>query len=471
MGSGSDGAPQVVRLTFWPAFTPCHPWSAHVLYFCAVAGHGRGVAVCEVLGSLMVGGAPLSSSKQRRLLAALAIAHGGVVSSDRLGDVVWDGEPPDTDNALQTYVSRLRTVLGAGSVVRRPPGYALVLPVEAVDAWRFESLVDEARHRSPGEALELLDEALGLWRGAAYAEFADDEFARAEAVRLEELRASAAVARLDALLDLGRADDAAADAVRLIEADPYRESVWERRMRALHASGRTVDAVRAFREYRTVLADETGLEPSADLVALERALLASPSLSGPVDGRGALPSPLTSLVGRDAACDELVELVAAQRVVTLVGPGGVGKTRLAVEVARVHRRSHWFAGGLCRAGRRRCRRCRRRGRPRPRPRLKGPIRWRRCAVLSSTAAICWWSTTASTSSTTPPTSSLRWFRSAPSLRVLATSRTPLGVAGEQRVDGGSASRPRPRPRGSGWPTCRTAGRRGCSSNGPATQVS
>ena len=192
------------------------------------------------------------------------------------------------------------------------------------------------RRRPPGEALEVLDEALGLWRGAAYAEFADDEFARAEAVRLEELRASAAVARLDALLDLDRADDAAADAVRLIEADPYREAVWERRMRALHASGRTVDALRAFREYRTVLADGTGLEPSADLVALERALLASPSLSGPVDGRGALPSPLTSLVGRDAVCEELVELVAAQRLVTLVGPGGVGKTRLAVEVARVH---------------------------------------------------------------------------------------------------------------------------------------
>ena len=190
----------------------------------------------------MVGGAPLSSSKQRRLLAALAIAHGGVVSSDRLGDVVWGGEPPDTENALQTYVSRLRTMLGAGSVVRRPPGYALVLPVDAVDAWRFESLVDEARRRPPAEALEVLEEALGLWRGAAYAEFADDEFARAEAVRLEELRASAAVARLDALLDLGRADDAAADAVRLIEADPYRESVWERRMRALHACGRTVDA-------------------------------------------------------------------------------------------------------------------------------------------------------------------------------------------------------------------------------------
>ena len=119
----------------------------------------------------------------------------------------------------------------------------------------------------------LLEEALGLWRGPAYAEFADADFARAEAVRLEELRASAAVARLDALLDVGRPDDAAAEAVRLIEADPYRESVWERRMRALHAAGRTVEAVRVFREYRTLLGDETGLEPSADLAALERALL------------------------------------------------------------------------------------------------------------------------------------------------------------------------------------------------------
>jgi predicted ATPase/DNA-binding SARP family transcriptional activator len=313
------------------------------LYRAGVAVDRGGVGACGVLGSVTVRGAPVSSSRQRRVLAALVIAEGGVVSTDRLADLVWDGEPPDTANALQTYVSRLRGLLGSEAIVRRPPGYALALPVDEVDAWRFEALVAEARGRSPSEALAVLDEALALWRGPAYAEFADADFARPEAVRLQELRASTATARLDALLDLGRPDDAAAEAVALIEADPYRESGWARRMRGLHAAGRTVEAIRVFHEYRELLAAETGLVPSSDLAALERALVASqPVEAGAVpDG---LPTPLTTLIGREAVRDELVGMVADHRVVTLVGPPGVGKTRLAVEVARVHRdRSGWPA--------------------------------------------------------------------------------------------------------------------------------
>ncbi len=231
------------------------------------------MVACKVLGAVMLQGSPLSSTRQRRALAALVVAHGEVVSADRLADIVWDGDPPSSMNALQTYMSRLRTVLGADSIQTRPPGYALALPIDAVDAWRFETLVDQARSIPPVEALDLLDEALGLWRGAAYAEFAHEEFARAEAVRLGELRAAAAVARLDALIGVGRADDAAADALHLIEAEPFRESVWDRRMRALHASGRTVDALRVFQDYRRLLADQLGLEPSPELVALEHALL------------------------------------------------------------------------------------------------------------------------------------------------------------------------------------------------------
>jgi len=274
------------------------------------------------------------------MLAALAMARGAVVSSDRLVDAVWDGDPPSAPlNALQTYVSRLRTSLGGDAIERRPPGYALALPVDAVDAWRFEALVDRARMLPPADALDVLDEALGLWHGAAYAEFVDADFARGEAVRLEERRASAEGVRLDALLRLGRHEEVLSESRRLIETDPYRESVWNQRMRALHAAGRTVDAVRAFHEYRTKLLDDVGLEPSADLVALERALVASPPLTdtaqAPPDA--GLPAPLTSFVGRDNAVAEVVVLLEAQRVLTLVGPGGVGKTRLGVEVARRYR--------------------------------------------------------------------------------------------------------------------------------------
>ena len=221
------------------------------LYIRARGGHGRGVAVCEVLGALTVAGAPLSSSKQRRLLAALAIAGGGVVSSDRLSDVVWDGEPPDTDNALQTYVSRLRT--HAGCRLDRAATSGLRAGV-AGRGGRCVA-VRVAGRRRPGTGRRsrhstLLEEALGLWRGRRTPSSPTTTSPGLRPCVWRSCGAAAAVARLDALLELGRPDEAAADAVRLIEADPYRESVWERRMRALHAAGRTVDAVRAFRDYR-----------------------------------------------------------------------------------------------------------------------------------------------------------------------------------------------------------------------------
>jgi predicted ATPase/class 3 adenylate cyclase len=295
---------------------------------------------CEVLGVISAGGTVLSSGRQRRLLAALAMAHRDGVSSDRLVDVVWDGHPPPSPlNALQTYVSRLRTSLGGDAIVHRPPGYALTLSDDAVDAWRFEALVDRARALPPAETLDLLDEALGLWRGVtAYAELADSDFARGDAVRLGELRALAEGMRLDALLRLGRHDEVLTDSLRLIERDPYREEPWEQRMRALHAVGRNVDAVRAFHDYRERLLDDVGLEPSADLTALERALVAAPAAAAAPSSPAelALPSPLTSFIGRDDSVREVEILLEAQWLVTLIGPGGAGKTRLAIEAARAH---------------------------------------------------------------------------------------------------------------------------------------
>ena len=304
---------------------------------------------CQVLGAIAVDGTPMPSARQRRLLAGLVMGRGTVVSTDRLLDVVWDGEPPPSPlNALQTYISRLRTTLGPQTVAHRPPGYALVLTDGEVDAWRFETLAEQARSRPASDALIVLDQALGLWHGAAYAEFSDADFARGEAVRLEELRASVQGMRLEALLRLERHDEVLTESLRLIDLDPYRESVWEQRMRALHAAGRTVDAVRTFHEYRTRLLEEVGLEPSADLVALERAFVGGPlKADGPTPAPEiTLPTPLTSFVGRDEAVLTLAAASDVDRVLTLVGPGGVGKTRLAVEVARTLHDRHavptWF---------------------------------------------------------------------------------------------------------------------------------
>jgi predicted ATPase/DNA-binding SARP family transcriptional activator len=298
---------------------------------------GATIVRCQVLGPIMVDAKPMPSARQRRLLAGLVMGRGAVVSTDRLLDVVWDGEPPPSPlNALQTYISRLRTTVGSEAVAHRPPGYALVLADDEVDAWRFETLVDQARSRPVSDALTVFDRALELWHGTAYAEFAEAEFARGEAVRLEELRASVEGMRMEALLQLGRHEEVLTESLRLIDVDPYRESVWEQRMRALHAAGRTVDAVRTFHEYRTRLLGEVGLEPSADLAALERALVAGPlaETSEPASGV-TLPTPLTSFLGREAAVRAVASASEVHRVVTLVGPGGVGKTRLVVEVARI----------------------------------------------------------------------------------------------------------------------------------------
>jgi predicted ATPase len=236
-------------------------------------------------------------------------------------------------------------------VTHQAPGYALVLAHDEVDAWKFEELVAAAREASPENALDLLDEALTLWRGPAFAEFADEPFARGEAIHLEELRRTAELDRLDALLALGEHERAVAEAVRLTDEDPLREGPWERRMRALHASGATVDAIRVFHEYRRTLADETGLDPSPELAALERALLSNtpvdPHRSAAPAAPAIVPSPLTPLIGRAEDLASALELLTAgERVITLTGPPGVGKTRLAIDLARASRATSgypvWF---------------------------------------------------------------------------------------------------------------------------------
>ncbi len=296
---------------------------------------------------------PLNAAKPRTVLAMLLVHANRVVSADRLTDTIWGDHPPATaTNTLQTYVSQLRRVLGRASLQSRPTGYVLLVGPDQLDAARFTQLAAEGRalvDRHPDRAAAILRGALGLWRGAAFAEFADEPFARAEAARLEAARLTALEDRIRADLAAGRHAAVVGELEGLVAADPHREHLAELLMVALYRSGRQVEALRAFQWLRRRLADELGIDPSPALVDLERAVLTqSPDLDlapGPA-GAGALvlsdldwaPPALFPFVGRRR---ELALLAAAcevvgrePRVVLVTGDPGMGKSRLVTEAAR-----------------------------------------------------------------------------------------------------------------------------------------
>ena len=306
----------------------------------------------RVLGSLEVRRGDelidIGSSNERRILAALLVDANAVVSTSRLIEIVWGDEPPASDrNALQTYVARLRRRLksdtAAAPIVSRPPGYAIELRPDELDALQFRDLLERARAAlgaDPAAALDMLDRALALWRGPAFAEFADDDVARAEAASLEELRHTAVEGRVDALLALGRSAEAVSVLEGVVAAHPLRERPHAQLMRAFARGGRQVDALRLYQRYRERLADELGLEPSPSLRELEAQILAQaphlapeePAASSPPT-EGNLAPAITTFVGREDDVAGLAELLTRARVVTLVGVGGVGKSRLALRVA------------------------------------------------------------------------------------------------------------------------------------------
>ena len=276
-------------------------------------------------------GAPVAigSRSQRLVLAVLAAHTGHTVSADRLVDALWGDEPPRTaSGTLRTYVSRLRHVMG-DAVALRPGGYALTVPRSEVDSEQFEHLVQEAGSQAPAARVELLERALELWRGPAFGELGDEEALRGAAVRLEELRYAAREARAAALVGAGRPGEATAAAEELVAEHPLREGAWTALVEGLGAAQRVPEALRAFRRARAALA-ESGLEPSERLKRAEAAVLA---LEAPAPAPRRLPTPASSLVGRDRDLSEIDRLLASSRIVTLTGPGGVGKTRLAVETA------------------------------------------------------------------------------------------------------------------------------------------
>ncbi|MFE3198181.1 BTAD domain-containing putative transcriptional regulator [Embleya sp. NPDC059237] len=228
---------------------------------------------------------PLGGPRQRAVLALLTVARGRVVSIDRMVEDLWRGEPPtQAVTSLQAYVSNLRRLLEPGRPRRAPatilvsaaPGYALRLPDDAVDAWRFERLLHTARERveaDPAEARKLVETALALWRGPAFAAASDEPWAVAEAARLDELHLSARELHITAGLRTGDPADAAVDAERLTREAPLREEGWRLHALALWASHRQADALATLRRARAVLADDVGLDPGPALTEVEEAIL------------------------------------------------------------------------------------------------------------------------------------------------------------------------------------------------------
>lgn len=277
---------------------------------------------------------PIGSRSQRVVLATLAAAGGATVGTDRLINALWGDEPPRTaEHSLRTYVSRLRRVLG-DAIAIRPAGYALTLEPDRVDALRFEQLARDATAATGADALSRFDQALEIWSGTPYGDVADAEPLVGASVRLQELHSAACEGRAAALLASGRAAEAVAAAEQLLADQPLREGAWAILVEALTRADRTADALRAYQRAVSALTD-AGLEPSVRLRRAESlAIEGAPRTPDPLPGGHRLPTPATSLVGRETDLDRLDRLLRSARLVTLTGPGGVGKTRLALEVAR-----------------------------------------------------------------------------------------------------------------------------------------
>jgi len=293
----------------------------------------------------------LASASQRLVLAMLLLEANRLVPAHRLIDELWgEALPADPPAALRTQISRLRRALGpaAASLVTADGGYRLSLQRGQLDAARFEDALTAASQTAGEQGLSILDEALALWRGPALAEFADRPFAQPEAVRLDELRVTARERRAELALSAGKAEDAVASLQAIVAEHPERERARGLLMQALYQSGRHTDALATFRSWRGHLSEDLGLDPSPALERIEQDILrhAFPMAeSVPQRARAALPLPVTSFVGRDEDRLAVTGLLGEVRLLTLHGPGGVGKTRLALEVASLV--GDRFPDGIC----------------------------------------------------------------------------------------------------------------------------
>ncbi len=298
---------------------------------------------------------PVRGAKQRALLALLALHHGKPISADRLIDHLWgDGEVANPANALQAQIGQLRRSLGSAAIVTSGAGYALRIGPDDVDVVRFEQLVATGRRLVDAGDVALastaLGEALALRRGEPLAEFAYAGFADVQRAHLDELTLEAIEARAGADLVQGRHEELIGDLEALCREHPLRERLWELLILALYRSGRQAEALRGYTEARDRLVDELGIEPGRALRELQARVLAQdPALTMPTPDRvpmssgpaanGNLRAQLSRFIDRDEL-EQLREAIRSHRLVTLIGPGGAGKTRMAVEAAVALRDEH-----------------------------------------------------------------------------------------------------------------------------------
>jgi predicted ATPase/DNA-binding SARP family transcriptional activator len=330
-----------------------------------------------ILGQLEVRDAdgqllPVGGARLRSFAVRLAASEGGPVSVDRLAEDLWPREQPaDAANAVQALASRLRGIAGRDLIEYGPAGYRIAVGAEQVDAWAFEQLIATARtelDRGRSDAAAAgFRRALQLWRGPALADVADAPWAAGVIARLSELRLAALEDRIDADLAVGRGPELVPEVEELATEHPLRERLRGQLMRSLYAAGRQADALAAFEDTREALAASLGIDPSPGLAAVHLAILRGELPAGPLpwpageaagqggdadlqargaggrgtgpsgngrpagDRGGNLPAQLTSFVGRDDELSRVTKLVQESRLITLTGPGGAGKTRLAIE--------------------------------------------------------------------------------------------------------------------------------------------
>jgi DNA-binding SARP family transcriptional activator len=270
----------------------------------------------RILGPLEVadetGPVALGGPKQRALLGLLLVRAGEVVSTDHLVDQLWGEDPPKTaTTSLQNFVSQLRKVLGAESVITRPPGYVLRVDGDQLDLAHFERLVREAREVEPDARTSKLRDALALWRGPPLSDLAYESFALTEIRRLEELRLDALEERIDADLALGQGSELVAELEALVAEHPLRERLRAQLMLALYRAGRQAEALQAYHDARGTLVEELGIDPTPALQELYGSILRQESVLAP--SRGQRPV--------DDHYADVVKALLAGRLVPVLGAG------------------------------------------------------------------------------------------------------------------------------------------------------